>query len=328
MAAGVVRGDVLAVSAVTGVRMRGMATPAASTDRWHIGSNTKPMTALLMARLIELGLLDWETPMEQIFPEHARGWDAELKRITPAMLVTHNSGLPHNWPGGWFAVPQNGSPALQRTWVLQNLGSVKREGTPGQKFIYSNLGYTVAGAIIDRRGKGTWEKQLQTRIFQPLKIASGGLGPPGKPGALLQPWPHKDSGVPVRGNEVLDNPPVMSSAGRVHMSIPDYARFLSETLRLTRGQKGLVSPAMAGKLFTNPLPQGNHSLSGWVGVRKEPAQKGITFEHNGTNNMHYCTAVLVPDQNMAVCVFTNQGGDAAREACHEVRKKVLAGESR
>lgn len=51
-----------------------------------------------------------------------------------------------------------------------------------------------------------------------------------------------------------------------------------------------------------------HSLSGWIGFRKKPGAKGLVLAHDGSNTLNYCTAILVPDQNLAFCVLTNQGG--------------------
>jgi CubicO group peptidase (beta-lactamase class C family) len=237
-------------------------------------------------------------------------------------LLTHTSGLPANWPVGWSTIAPKESPAAQRAVMMKELGKVKLKSKPGEKFHYSNLGYTVAGAILDRLGKAPWEEQLQKKIFQPLGIQHAGFGPPGKPGALLQPWPHHKNGKPVAPDGVLDNPPVMNPAGRVHMSVADYQRFLAEVLRLARGGKGLLKPATAKRLFAPPLAPSKHGLSGWVDFQGA-GQKGPGFRHDGSNTMNYCTALVLPEHNLAVCVFTNQGGDAATAACVEVRKQLV-----
>lgn len=43
-------------------------SPVHANDAWHIGSNTKALTALLFARLVDMGLADWETPIADYFP--------------------------------------------------------------------------------------------------------------------------------------------------------------------------------------------------------------------------------------------------------------------
>lgn len=326
LAAGFIRGGGQPSVAVAGVRKRGGEARAAVDDLWHLGSNTKPITAFLIALLIDLGLLDWDTPLEQVFPEHAASWSADLKKITLAHLLTHTSGLPADWPLGWFLLGSKGKPAELRTTVVKNLGTLKQTTKPGAAYRYSNLGYVLLGAIIDVRGKESWEVQLEKRIFQPLGIKSWGLGPAGKRDAVTQPWPHHASGQPVEPNGLMDNPPVMNSAGRIHMSVADYNRFLTETLKLARGGRGLLKPATAKKLFTNPHPVSPHGLSGWLGFRKDPDDNKLILGHDGSNTFNYCIAILAPDRNRALCVLTNQGtlGGPGQKACQQVVKDLLA----
>jgi CubicO group peptidase (beta-lactamase class C family) len=323
MAAGFVHADGEPITAAVGVCKRGAETQVTGEDEWHLGSNTKPMTALLIAILTELGFLDWDTPLEQVFPEGADHWSADMKHITPAHLLTHTSGLPSNWRLAWLAGDGKG-PQQQRERLVQALDTIKLAHSPGQKYEYSNLGYVLLGAIVDRRGKAPWEEQIGQRVFRPLKITRWGLGPIGKEERAVGPWPHGADGKALTADAVMDNPPVMNPAGRVRMTVGDYTRFLTETLRLARGEQGLVKPATAQKMFSNPYPVSPHSLSGWLGFRKEPGAKGLRLGHDGSNRFNYCAALLAPDDNWGVCVLTNEGGpgEPGAKACHEVRKTL------
>jgi D-alanyl-D-alanine carboxypeptidase len=331
LGAGIIRAAEQPRVSVVGVRKRGTEAPATVDDQWHLGSNTKPITAFLIALLIDLGLLDWDTPLEQIFPEHADKWSADLKKITPAHLLTHTSGLPPNGLLFGFLIGlSQGSPAKDREWVAKNLAAAKLIAKPGEKDDYSNLGYVVLGAIIDRRGKAPWEEQVDKKLFEPLGIKQWGIGPAAKNEAIPAPWPHTTDGKPAAADVTVDNPPVLNSAGRVRMSIADYNRFLAETLKLARGEKGLLKPATARKMFTNPHPVSPHSLSGWVGFRKQPDAKGLILRHDGSNTFNYCTAVVAPDQNLAFCVLTNQGGPGGpgAKACRDLQKELRSLEKR
>ena len=325
LAAGIIHDGEKPFVAVVGARKRGADTTATAADQWHLGSNTKPITSLLIALLIDQGLLDWDTPLDKIFPDDSDSWSADVKQITPAQLLTHTSGLPAIGPLLGFLIGRSqGSPTEDRTRILRSLENVKLIAKPGEKYQYSNLGYVVLGAIIDKRGKASWEEQLEKKVFQPIGIKEWGLGPLGNKDALAQPWPHQTNGKPVSPDRVQDNPPVMNSAGRLHLSVADYNRFLAETLKQARGEKGLLKPATAQKVFTNPYPISPHSLSGWLGFRKEPGAKGLILAHDGSNSFNYCTAVILPDRNLAFCVLTNQGGPGGpgEKACHEVQKEL------
>ena len=326
LAAGISCGDKRHM-AVVGLRKHGSDVSVTMDDHWHLGSNTKPITALLIALLIDLGLLDWDTPLEQIFPEHAGQWGRDLKKLTPAHLLTHTSGLPPTGPLLAFLLASSKqSPAQDREKLVTGLGKVKLTANLGEKYEYSNLGYVLLGAIIDRRGKSSWEEQLEKKILQPLGIKHWGLGAPAMKEAGMQPWPHKADGKPVAADGIMDNPPVLNSAGRIRMSVADYHRFLTETLKLARGEKGLLKPATAEKLFKSPFPASPHSLSGWLALRKKTGPDRLVLTHDGSNGFNYCVASVVPDENLALCVFTNQGGPGGPGAkvCRQIQIELRA----
>jgi CubicO group peptidase (beta-lactamase class C family) len=325
LAAGIIRDGDQPRVAVVGVRKRGTDIAAKVTDRWHLGSNTKPMTALLVALLIDQRLLDWDTPLERIFPDQAMAWTADVKKITPAHLLTHTSGLPGIGPLAFFlSGGRQKSPVEDREKIVKELSTVKLTAVPGEKYQYSNLGYVVLGAIVDRRAKGSWEEQLEKRLLAPLGIKEWGLGPMSRREPAEQPWPHQDDGKPVAADGLMDNPPVMNSAGRVHMSLAAYNRFLTQILKLARGEKGLLKPATAEKLFTNPYPASPHSLSGWVGFRKQHGEAGLVLWHDGSNTFNYCIAVVLSDDHRAFCLFTNQGGPtgSGAKACNDLQQEL------
>lgn len=325
MAAGIVRGGDKPRVAFVGVRKRDTEIQVTADDQWHLGSNSKPITALLIALLIELGLLDWDTPLERIFPEHAAKWGADVKKITPAHLLTHTSGLPALGPLKRFMdvrIPK--TPAQDRAQLVKELAGVDSNAQPGEKYEYSNLGYALLGAIADRRGKSPWEEQVKKRIFQPLGIKHWGLGPPTGAKGERVPWPHYSDGKPILATGVIDNPLVMNSAGRVRISVGDYGKFLAEVLRLSRGEKGLLKAETAKKLFTHPYQASPHCLGGWIFLTNPASPKGLIVGHEGSNTLNYVTAVILRDDNFALCVLANQGGPGGSggRACQEVRDAI------
>ena len=77
-AAVVVDGEVIAVGAV-GTRKAGVKIPVTVEDRFHLGSDTKAMTALLAAIFVEAGKLRWNSTIADVFPELAAQMDSALK---------------------------------------------------------------------------------------------------------------------------------------------------------------------------------------------------------------------------------------------------------
>src|SRR5438105_4106107 len=85
LAAAVVTSKGLKAVGVVGIRKRGSDAKATVNDQFHIGSDTKALTATLVARLIEAGKVDWDTTLEKAFPEIRDDMPEEFRKIT----VTH-----------------------------------------------------------------------------------------------------------------------------------------------------------------------------------------------------------------------------------------------
>jgi CubicO group peptidase (beta-lactamase class C family) len=323
LAGAVVTDNGLRLVAAVGVRKRGAAVKVTDDDQLHLGSDTKPITAWLIAWLVQQGLLGWDTALEEIFPELAKDWPETHRKITLTQLLTHHSGLPVDYPGGWWSIPVKGTPREQRLVMMKKLGTIDLAAKPAEKYRYSNLGYIVAGAVAERVGKASWEELLEKRVFGPLGMKDVGHGPMGKEGAIVQPWQHSAQGKPIAPKWNNDNPPVMGPAARLHCSLPTWSKFAAELLRGSRGGKGLLEAKTYAKMFDTPYDDTFYCRGGWAGQRKNPKGKGLVLGHDGSNEQNYCTALLLPDRNLGVLVATNQGGDAARDACIEVRDALV-----
>ena len=82
VAAAVVKGEkVVAVGAV-GTRKAGAKIPVTVNDRFHLGSDTKAMTALLAAMFVEEGKIRWNSTVSEVFPEFSTNMDPRLRRVT------------------------------------------------------------------------------------------------------------------------------------------------------------------------------------------------------------------------------------------------------
>jgi CubicO group peptidase (beta-lactamase class C family) len=98
LAAAVARGgDVIAAGAV-GTRRWGTDAPVGLNDRFHLGSDTKPMTALLAAMLVEQGKLRWETTVGEVFGKTVTEIDPAWKPVTLDLLL-HNRRRAGRRPG-------------------------------------------------------------------------------------------------------------------------------------------------------------------------------------------------------------------------------------
>ncbi len=197
MAAALVTSKGLVAVGAVGTRKRGTEVPVTLNDQWHLGSDTKAMTATLVAKLVEQGRLRWDSTVAEIFPDSAAGFDPEARAITVLQLLSHHSGLQ---PNPDLVVYGGADGAKERLRVVKDVLAKAPQHKPGTHYEYSNLGYAIAGAIIERITGKTWEQEMQDEIFGPLGMTSVGFGGTGTPGQVDQPWGHFSNGEPVPGN--------------------------------------------------------------------------------------------------------------------------------
>lgn len=314
MASAVVGRDGLIWSGARGVRRAGSPGPATPDQLWHLGSNGKSMTAVLYARLVEQGRAHWGATLTELFPGVAI--DPALQGVTIEDLLRHRSGLSdRDLLTREVMIAGHGdtrSTRDQRTdFAVMALGKAPT-GTRGT-FAYGNGNYVLAGAAVERLVDRPWEEAIRAEVFDPLGMASVGHGAPRGD----NPWGHRSAGdqlVPVDPAGVADNPPLLGPAGRLHMTLADYGRFLR--LYLTEGG-GLLRPETMARLMTPPEGAPPAYAYGW-GV-----QPGPRLGHDGSNTMWHVTARVLPARGVAVVSVANHHG-RGQPANHAMAEALTA----
>jgi CubicO group peptidase (beta-lactamase class C family) len=315
MAAAVVGSRGPRAYAVVGVRERDKPGAITFDDKFHIGSNTKMMTAYVLAALAEKKKLAWTDPLEKLLPKDLKSLTETQKKITLNQLTSHQAGFEANPAAGWWSLAKPGTPAQQRAIALDAILKEKTAGKPGEKFAYSNMSYVVAGIVAEKVAKKDWELLMQDEIFKPLGMKSAGFGVPGKTsGPADQPRGHGENGTVEPKS---DNPPLMGPAGTVHVSIVDWAMFAADMLSGARGEKGWLKPESYKVLLSTPFESKGYAVGGWSTGRD-------LYAHNGSNTLNYATIVMMPNLDVAILVATNQGGDPGRKAVERVIGKLIA----
>ena len=278
-----------------GGRVRG-GEPVHADDAWHIGSCGKSITAALYARLVERGEAEWGVPVAALFPDldSDPGWGA----VTIDDVFVGEAGFQPNLSrAAMVAAYEDDRPLpLQRSEVTAT-ALARPPRRPG-RFRYSNLGYIVIGAAIERIAGTDYETALKTHVLEPLGITSGGFGaPPGIRGHRARtPAPPDDPRA--------DNPPVMGPAGRLHLNLQDWARF--QRVFLTEGGD-FLAPASVERLLTPAKAQS----PGWAPARGLPH---VSLGQQGSNTFWVATALIDRDRERTAMVVCNDG-----------RRRLLAG---
>ncbi len=305
----------VAVGAV-GVRKYGTNSPVTINDQFHLGSDTKAMTATLLATFVEEGKLTWSLTLEQAFPDLAPKMDSAYRKVTLEQLLAHRSGFPEDsWPRGkTFTDMHNipGTPREQRAAYVAMILAEPPANSPGSVYLYSNRNYAVAGTITEKIGNDSWENLMQKRIFDPLDMKTCGFGAMGTqgisdPAKIDQPWQHKlllTWHRPIEPGRLADNPPVIAPAGAVHCSIIDWGKFVTAHLRGEQGEPGILKPETFRRLHT-PSFGGDYAF-GWLVVDR-PWAGGRALNHAGSNTQNYAIVWMAPAKDFAVLVATHQG---------------------
>jgi len=299
LAAVVLRGERIIAQGVAGVRKRGDAERITLDDLFLLNSCTKPMTATLVAMLIDVGKLNWTTTLGEVFADTVKPMHPAWEKVTLAQVLAHRAGLPLD-PDGLarvfdllrapYASLRSGSelmrPARARLGTLpQQRLEITRQALsrppgilPNTKYWYSNVGYILAGAELEHLTGNAWEDLMHERLFQPLGIRTGGFGSPGTAGKTDQPWGHSSFvGRPIDpGTPAAQFPQYYGPAGTAHMTMTDWAKFVGLHLRGDPANPHCRAALLQQDTFAElhaVAPSATYS-PGWV-------MRGLTFVTTG-----------------------------------------------
>lgn len=140
--------------------------PVDAKTVFRIGSISKEFTAAAILLLAERGKLAIDDPLAKFFPDFPRGGEVTIRQ-----LLTHTSGL-HNYTS---------APEFMKATAPRDLGTDEMVATilkadplydfePGTSYRYSNSGYFVLGAIIEKLSGQTYAAFLKANILDPLGL--------------------------------------------------------------------------------------------------------------------------------------------------------------
>lgn len=270
LAGAIVNKEGVIVVGAVGNRVEKVGPAVTVEDKFHLGSCTKAMTAILLATFVEEGKLNWETTLAEALPELADGMRPEYREVTITQLLAHRAGFPAETEalGMSLKAMRKFQPPLDQARLdyVRRILDEPPESPPGTKFVYANRGYIVAGVIAERLGGAPWEELMTQRIFRPLKMTSAGFGGQATigcddPAMADQPWPHHrlfGKLIPVPPGPSADNPPLMGPAGTVHASMTDWGKFIACHLRAGKGEPALLKPETFAVLHKRP-EQGDYA---------------------------------------------------------------------
>jgi CubicO group peptidase (beta-lactamase class C family) len=314
LAAGAIKQGTLVAAGAIGIRRVGEPNRVTLEDKFHIGSCTKAMTSTLAAILVGQGKLHWTDTLASIFPERREKMDPAFRDTTLEILLTHRSGLAHD--GFYYGQPK--TPVTEQR--LAYMDAVLSKPPPHEvgSFSYSNAGYIIAGAVLERITGKPWEEFMREKLFTPLGMKTAGFGPAATEHQTDQPWGHIRQGdkyAPRYG----DNHRALGPAGTVHCSIDDYLKFAALHSSMGSRPPGIVTAKLCEKLHE---PAKSNYAMGW-GVYERSWAQGRAITHAGSNTMNYFVVWAAPKTDFALAVATNAAGDKVPQFLDQIAGQLV-----
>jgi CubicO group peptidase (beta-lactamase class C family) len=281
----VARGDEQLVSRGFGMANFEHDVPNTPQTKFRLGSVTKQFTSMAVMILQDRGQLSVEDPIGKFIDDSPEAW----KDVTVHHLMSHTSGIPNftNFPEYVSTMRQASKPAQ----TIARFRDKPLEFTPGEKFAYSNSGYILLGAVIEKAAGKSYEAFLREAIFEPLGMNETG-------------YDHQEEVIKARAAG-YERGSSLTNADFIDMSIPLSAGALYSTVgdlyrwheALSDGK--LLSEKAMAAMFTSVK---DDYAYGW-NVHKR-AGHVVTSHGGGING--FATAILrIPDEKLCVVVLSN-----------------------
>ncbi len=302
-----------------GVRELGRPDPADANTLFAIGSTTKAMTAAAIGMLVDEGKVRWDDPVTKYLPGFELSDPYVTREVTVRDLLTHRAGLV-NGDVLWYRNDNSPAEVLRRARFIPSGYSLR------SSFIYQNVMYAAAGAIVAAASGMPWTRFVETRIFGPLGMTSTVATLAGTIGKLNVAAPHfRIAGVPrVITNAAVD--PV-APAGSVWSSVTDMAKWAAFMIDSGRVEgHALLKPSTWAELFrpqTMVPPSGfypsreltkPHWTTYGMGWFQQDYRGQMVQFHTGSIDGMVAIIGLIPEQRLGVYVLANLDHVEARHA--------------
>ena len=297
------------VSAAYGLADRGRQVANTVNTRFRLGSMNKMFTAVAILTLVEAGKVALDDPLGKHLPDYP---EPEVRaKVTVRHLLTHTGGT-----GDIFGPQFSEKRLALRTHAdyLALYGTRKLLFEPGSEWRYSNYGYVLLGAIIERVSGRSYYEYVRDRVYAPAGMSSTGSEPEDTPvpdrsvgytkRAFGQAWASNLNTLPYRG----------MAAGGGYSTTADLLRFATALTsnRLLKAEH--TASLMATKMAT---PGGTYGL-GFM----ERDFNGVRALGHGGGAPGMNGELLVFPSGYVVVVLANMDPPAATEVARFVAARV------
>ncbi|NUO42499.1 MAG: beta-lactamase family protein [Streptomyces sp.] len=260
--------------------------------QYRIGSITKTFTAVLVLRLRDEGVLDLGDPLEKHVPGTGAG------EATIAELLAHTAGLAAESPGPWW----ERTPGALRPELSDVLGEQPFLHPAGRRHHYSNPGYTLLGALVEKLRGAPWEEALRREVLEPLGLDRTSAQPraPHAGGWAVHPW------ADVMLPEPTEDLGRMAAAGQLWSTTGDLAKFAAF---LANGDDRVLSAETVREMRTPAAPAEAADVvdgaSYGLGLQIQHRDGRLLVGHSGSLPGFLANLTISVADDVAAVVLTN-----------------------
>jgi CubicO group peptidase (beta-lactamase class C family) len=324
VALAVVQGGKIVLEKGLGVRERGKNEPVTPTTLFMIGSMTKPLTSLMMARLVDRKRFSWDTPVTTLQPSFTLGDPEATRRLTMAHTMCACTGLPR-WDMEFIFEWTKSTPQSR----IDLLRTQKPTTGFGETFQYSNLMVASGGYIAAKTATKTadlrraYAEAMTAEVLEPLGMSATALD--------LDVARKREHASPHSRTLTFDTQPIATEtergvdsvmpAGGAWSNVRDLSRWM--LLELGNGRlegKPIVSEA---NLLERRKPRVAISDKQSYGLALFiDRSRGIqTIGHGGNTFGFSADAAFFPEYDLAFIMLTN--AQAANGYMAAVRRRLI-----
>ncbi len=296
-------------------------TAVTANDIYYLGKNSKIVTALLTAQLIDQKVLSWNSTLEQLIGKDF-SINSKLKNVTIEMLLAQRSGLVPLDKLKVMATLGSHSPRRGRDLVVQSILSYDPLFAPDTRSDVNSSAYVVLGWILEKYTNFAWEELVKNKIFLDLGMTSCVFGFPGNKNSKMvdQPRGHTLRNFKTVSVEhsLSDTPAAIAPAEGLSCPSSEFIKLLKEINSGLFRESTLLQEETFTKLF-GPTQDTKLTFAHFQ-VHDRVWAGGQTLTSSSMDTYFTSLAVLAPSREVVLLVTVNSGTPKAREGAAKILK--------
>ncbi|MFH1889160.1 MAG: serine hydrolase [Candidatus Omnitrophota bacterium] len=329
MAIALVRDNEIIFSKGFGVKTQGASDPVDERTIFQIGSTSKAFTAAMTAMLVDEGKLKWSDRVIDHYPDFQMYDSWVTREFMIEDLLAQHSGMPA-YAGDFQAFV-----GFDRKHIINSLRYIKPVSSFRSEFAYVNNLFLVAGEIVEKYNKESWEESVSERIFKPLSMSDSSADMESLINGKNAATPHN-----IQGGKIVALPKdlkwtyIYAPAGGINSNVMDMSRWLM--LHINNGKyngKQLVSEESmdfmhSPKTIAKAAVKAGSAMyycESWVYEDLWPYP--MIWHNGGTSGFHTMLAFW-PDAKIGIVVLTNLVPNQFAEALAKIFNDLYFGNPR